>query len=109
MKKLIIISAIALLGLASCKKETPIRESENAVIYTIICDSCTATIDTRKGVKEINVKGFYQLGEMNRLTSMQITTTGTGSIKSSIKVNDVYLHKVENIQNGETLAYNVKL
>lgn len=88
MKRLILLSLLAL----GCKKDTP-APFENAVIYTVHCESCTAIFDTRNGLKWVDVTGFYQLGEMNSLQFIAIRITGHGEIKSSIRVNDNYVHR----------------
>jgi len=110
MKKLLLISAIAFAALIGCKKDEEAKPEEgNAVTYTIQCESCTATIDTRNGLnQQIEVKGFFVRAEMNDLSVINISTTGTGEIRSSIKINDKIVHDQTNNQTGNKLSYVVK-
>lgn len=110
MKKTLLISALA-ITFFSCKKEEIINEGfGNSITYTIICDSCTAFIDTRNGLNEkIEVIGIYQRGEINKLKTINITTVGYGKISSNLKSNNKILHNKINIQNGNAITYSIKV
>lgn len=107
MKNLIILSALALIGFSSCKKDISVF---NKVEYKFICDECTVVVDHQNKLNDtILVKQFYNITELNNLKIIKLDIAGKGLITSKVIVNNVTIHSQSVIQNGEKISYKINI
>jgi hypothetical protein len=112
MKKILILSAIALLGIASCKKDDVTKSTKYSVVYTVECQKCTMTVFSdldHQATFDVSGKRSETVntddGSANILIRDILKSENT--VKSSISVNGKVLSSKEKLLNGDTFQYGV--
>ena len=111
MKKLILLSAFAFLGLASCKKE---EKSGYVVKYSVICDSCTMITKAENNRQmSFAVKEFSNYSDFasadNDYVEMKIIVDKRQNIKYRVTVNDFKKEDKEIRELKDSLTVKIKL
>lgn len=92
MKNLLIPAFIAIIVMASCRKENPVLPSEQVVTYALTCEDCLIYLEDAKWNRRnelqrsksqyFNVRGDFKYSFTN--------TAGLDSVEASVSVSVLY-------------------
>ena len=89
MKRLLLITALAILGLSSCKKEE--TKKAPTVEYEVSCTSCKVQYTNEYGfIKDVNVTGNWKAifpGFGGKYASVNVTEDKPSNIHVQVQMN----------------------